>query len=217
MGERRWADWGREGNSLLVWLACGRYGGALCSGCGLPPQGAGSTRRDLRTDALGHGLQHSLVKGFVIGGDDGPARLGTPSGVLQLGAEDGHVDRHLSIAHERSVRICGVGGKTDLELLRPDDPVAIRQRFQHELSWRGEARVLLRRGLPSIGGKCRDVHERGHLGIHAGLGNYRAAPRMPNQNRGPILLGQGSLRGRNVIGQRDERILDDRDAIAALP
>lgn len=65
-------------------------------------------------------------RSFSFGGDHCPAWLGAPCCVLQLRCKDRHVDRYLRIAQERGIRIAGVGGEGNLELLQVHESIAVR-------------------------------------------------------------------------------------------
>lgn len=144
----------------------------------------------LGADALGHVLQHALVEGLVLAGDDCPAWLGAPGGIFQLDTEGGQVNWHLGVFQESSVRIGHVSRKARLERTGLQETVAIGSRLDHELRRCRVALILLRGRFDYIRRRSGDVDQASDLGDDAGFRNHNATPGVADENGRAVLASK---------------------------
>jgi hypothetical protein len=83
--------------------------------------------------------------------------------------------------------------KARLELRRTYETKTVLRSFDDEFLGRGKSFVLLSGRLTGIGRQCGDVDQPGNLFVDAGLRDYRASPRMTNENSGAILTFKRAL------------------------
>jgi hypothetical protein len=151
---------------------------------------------------------------LVFGGDEIPARLGSPRWLADFAAKSRYVPRHLGIRHERGlfgVHVCSERG-VKLSLIEEQKAVLRRQYRRY---WRPWWRIYeCGHRLAFIRSERRDVYETGHLRIVPGFSDYCSTVGVANENRRAVLCCQSPLGVRYVVVQRNRRILDDGDLVA---
>jgi len=166
-------------------------------------------------------LRHESLCGdgnhLVVRDEEIPTRLVLPRRITDRPAQGLDAPRHLRIGHERGFPFLDVAGEGRRELLPVEKEISVHGR-QDRGHRRSRGWVLDERlhGLALVGGERGDVDETDHLRIVAGFGDYGTAVRMANENHGVILCGDHLLRGRDVVGVRLRRVLDDSDGVPVL-
>jgi hypothetical protein len=141
--------------------------------------------------------------------------LGLPgsNGVRRAaGLDDGN--RHLRVGHEpcrRRIDAVGEGHHVGV-LVEEREAVGggLDRRRRGILRQEAEGR------FPHVRDEGLDIDQADDLVVVAGFGDDRATIGMADEDHGSVLTGQHPVHRGNVVGERRERVLDDRDVESVL-
>ena len=168
--------------------------------------------RALRHRALCRRRDHPVFRRDQI-----PAGLALPGRLRDRAVECGDSPRNLRVGEEGG--LLGVEirreGRSKLRLVE-EQPSILRRKDRR---YRRTGRRILdqrRHRLAAIRGECGDVHERGDLRVVARFGDHDPTIGMSDEDDRTLLRREDELRGRDIVGQRRGRVLDDGHAVTVL-
>jgi hypothetical protein len=135
-----------------------------------------------------------------------PTRLRLPRGAFDLLGEQVCHRHPLRGVDELLFRLRQVSSEaSDAAGFEPHTPVRHVDVLEH-IGHR-ELGLLALRGLVRIRREGRDIDEPGHARISPGVGDERAAIRVPDEDRRAVDRGQASLHGGDIARERIEAVL----------